>query len=199
MASARAESFELNDRNIRIPTHSAGYRQTTLSLNFPKRPIAMSDLWALVTGNSRERATKWWGGKSLRFGRQAFYVRWARRPCNEGSSSAIERILVVGVVFIAAPCAFAELKPTRQPISANAAAETNFMLSPLCVSLRRPGEPVGRKASRRVTVFIGEAMPLMSAESLKRVGMRLRSPGTMVRWLPYTTGTCAKSSERRQG
>jgi hypothetical protein len=31
------------------------------------------------------------------------------------------RILVVGVVFIAAPCAFAELKPTRQPISANAA------------------------------------------------------------------------------
>src|SRR5262249_37061236 len=54
------------------------------------------------------------------------------------------RILVVGVVFIAAPSAFAELKPTRQPISANAAAETNFMLSPLCVSLRRPGEPVGR-------------------------------------------------------
>src|SRR5260370_19478180 len=51
------------------------------------------------------------------------------------------RILVVGVVFIAAPCAFAELKPTRQPINANAAAETNFMLSPLCVSLRRPGEP----------------------------------------------------------
>src|SRR5262245_43069077 len=45
------------------------------------------------------------------------------------------RILVVGVVFIAAPCEFAELKPTRQPISANAAAETNFMLSPLCVSL----------------------------------------------------------------
>ena len=54
------------------------------------------------------------------------------------------RILVVGVVFITAPCAFAELKPTRQLISANAAAETNFMLSPLCVSLRRPGEPVGR-------------------------------------------------------
>src|SRR5258708_27748997 len=49
------------------------------------------------------------------------------------------RILAVGVVFIAAPCAFAELKPTRQPISANAAAETDFMLSPLCVSLRRPG------------------------------------------------------------
>src|ERR1700746_1033313 len=59
------------------------------------------------------------------------------------------RILVVGVVFIAAPCAFAELKPTRQPISANAAAETNFMLSPLCVSLRRPGEPVGRASPAR--------------------------------------------------
>src|ERR1700749_3330238 len=53
------------------------------------------------------------------------------------------RILVVGVVFIAAPCAFAELKPTRQPITANAAAETNFMLSPLCLLLRRPGEPIG--------------------------------------------------------
>src|SRR5260370_38824371 len=52
------------------------------------------------------------------------------------------RILVVGVVLIAGPCAFAELKPTRQPISANAAAETNFMLSPLCVSLRPPCEPV---------------------------------------------------------
>src|ERR1700720_1709395 len=59
------------------------------------------------------------------------------------------RILVVGVVFIAAPCAFAELKPTRQPTSANAAAETNFMLSPLCVSLRRPGEPVGRASPAR--------------------------------------------------
>src|SRR5271166_4559683 len=54
------------------------------------------------------------------------------------------RILVVGVVFIAAPCAFAELKPTRQPISAIAAARANFMSSPFCVSLRRPGEPVGR-------------------------------------------------------
>src|ERR1700741_2044510 len=40
------------------------------------------------------------------------------------------RILVVGVVFIAAPCAFAEWKPTRQPITANAAAETIFMLLP---------------------------------------------------------------------
>src|SRR5258707_88290 len=59
------------------------------------------------------------------------------------------RILVVGVVFIAAPWAFAELKPTRQPTSANAAAETNFMLSPLCVSLRRPGEPVGRASPAR--------------------------------------------------
>src|SRR6516162_3664356 len=59
------------------------------------------------------------------------------------------RILVVGVVFIASPCAFAELKPTRQPISANAAAETNFMLSPFCVSLRRPGEPVGRASPAR--------------------------------------------------
>src|SRR5262249_25629328 len=59
------------------------------------------------------------------------------------------RILVVGVVFIAAPCAFAELKPTRQPISANAAAETKFMLFPLCVSLRRPGEPVGRSSPSR--------------------------------------------------
>src|SRR5262245_35117855 len=49
------------------------------------------------------------------------------------------RILVVGVVFIAAPCAFAELKPTRQPISANAAAETNFMLSHLCMSQERQG------------------------------------------------------------
>src|SRR5262245_40434611 len=38
------------------------------------------------------------------------------------------RILVVGVVFIAAPYAFAELKPTRQPISANAAAETNLRI-----------------------------------------------------------------------
>src|SRR5258707_1790527 len=53
------------------------------------------------------------------------------------------RILVVGVVFIAAPCAFAELKPTRQPTSANAAAETNFMLSPLCVWLRRRTSTVG--------------------------------------------------------
>src|SRR5262245_52496799 len=61
------------------------------------------------------------------------------------------RILVVGVVFIAAPCAFAELKPARQPISANAAAETNFMLSPLCVSLRRPF--AGREA-RRYEAFI---------------------------------------------
>jgi hypothetical protein len=59
------------------------------------------------------------------------------------------RILVVGVVFMAAPCAFAELKPTTQPTSANAAAETNFMLSPLCVSLRRPGEPVGRASPAR--------------------------------------------------
>src|SRR5262249_34075189 len=47
------------------------------------------------------------------------------------------RILVVGVVFIAAPCAFADLKPTRQLIIANAAAETNFMLSPFCVLLRK--------------------------------------------------------------
>src|ERR1700741_2872838 len=59
------------------------------------------------------------------------------------------RSLVVGVVFIAAPCAFAELKPTRQPISANAAAETNFMFSPLCVSLRRSGKPVGRASPAR--------------------------------------------------
>src|SRR5262249_24543782 len=57
------------------------------------------------------------------------------------------RTLVVGVVFIAAPCAFAELKPTRQPITAKAAAETNFMLSSLCVSLRRPGESSGRARS----------------------------------------------------
>src|SRR5262252_9144003 len=59
------------------------------------------------------------------------------------------RILVVGVVFIAAPCAFAELKATKQPISANAAAETNFMLSPLCVSLRRRGETGGRASPAR--------------------------------------------------
>src|SRR5262249_11356503 len=51
------------------------------------------------------------------------------------------RILVVGVVFIAAPCAFAELKPTRQPIGARAAARANFMLSLFCASLRRPGKP----------------------------------------------------------
>src|SRR6516162_9349731 len=44
------------------------------------------------------------------------------------------RILVVGVVFIAAPCAFAELKPKRQPISASAAARANFMSSPVVAS-----------------------------------------------------------------
>src|SRR5262249_60153840 len=67
------------------------------------------------------------------------------------------RILVVGVVFIAALCAFAELKPTRQPISASAAAETNFMLSPFCVSLRRPGEPVGRDTtSSRQNIGAGD-------------------------------------------
>src|ERR1700687_2881634 len=37
---------------------------------------------------------------------------------------------------------------------------------------------------RHVAVFIGEAMPLIATESLKRVGMRSRSPGT-IRWLSY--------------
>src|ERR1700752_4908781 len=71
------------------------------------------------------------------------------------------RILVVGVVFIAAPCAFAELKPTRQPISAKAAAETNFMLSPLCVSLTRLGDPLGEhrlQGSRIGTIIPSSSM-----------------------------------------
>src|ERR1017187_6361778 len=41
-------------------------------------------------------------------------------------------------------------------------------------------------------------MLLTGALSLKRVGMRSRSPGTMVMWLSCTTGTCAKSSERSE-
>src|ERR1700756_1834291 len=57
------------------------------------------------------------------------------------------RILVVGVVFIAAPCAFAELKPTRQPMSANAAAETDFMLSS---SVCRSGDRVNPLGEHRL-------------------------------------------------
>ena len=56
------------------------------------------------------------------------------------------RIFVVGVVFIAAPCAFAELKPTRQPISANAAAETNFMLYRPSEAGKSAGQPQRRTA-----------------------------------------------------
>ena len=48
-------------------------------------------------------------------------------------------------------------------------------------------------------MYIGEAMPLIAAQSLRRVGMRSRSPGTMVRWLSYTTGTCEKLSDHRHG
>jgi len=47
-------------------------------------------------------------------------------------------------------------------------------------------------------VYIGEAMPLIPAQSLRRVGMRSRSPETMVRWLSSTAGTCVKLSDRRQ-
>ena len=54
------------------------------------------------------------------------------------------------------------------------------------------------KASKRAPAFIGEAMPLIAALSLKRVGMQSQSPGTMGRWPAYTTGTCAKLSEGRQ-
>src|SRR5262249_18436068 len=50
------------------------------------------------------------------------------------------RILVVGVVFIAAPCAFAELKPKRQPISASAATRANFMSSPFNYLVLLPGQ-----------------------------------------------------------
>src|SRR5262245_24439660 len=57
------------------------------------------------------------------------------------------RILVVGVVFIAAPCPFAELKPTKQLISANAAAETNFMYLP---SVRRSGDRVNPLGEHRL-------------------------------------------------
>src|SRR5437588_11552723 len=41
-------------------------------------------------------------------------------------------------------------------------------------------------------------MPMIAAVSPKQVGTRSRLPGTMVRWPPYTMGTCAKSTERRQ-
>ena len=47
-------------------------------------------------------------------------------------------------------------------------------------------------------MYIGEAMPLIPAQSLRRVGMRSRSAGTMVRWLSSTAGTCVKLSDRRQ-
>jgi hypothetical protein len=43
------------------------------------------------------------------------------------------------------------------------------------------------------------AIPLIAAQSLRRVGMRSRLPGTMVMWLSYTTGTCAKLSDHPQG
>src|SRR5580704_10956377 len=52
------------------------------------------------------------------------------------------RILVVGVVFIAAPCAFAELKPKRQPVSASAAARANFL-----IAARATGGPIFHRAS----------------------------------------------------
>src|ERR1700730_7958313 len=55
------------------------------------------------------------------------------------------------------------------------------------------------KASRKAAVFIGEAMPLIAAQSLRRVGIRSRSPGTLVKWLSCTTGTCAKLNDHRQG
>jgi hypothetical protein len=41
-------------------------------------------------------------------------------------------------------------------------------------------------------------MPLMAALSAAEVGMRLRSPGTMVTQPPYTMGTCGKSKQGRQ-
>src|SRR5271170_2952778 len=84
------------------------------------------------------------------------------------------RILVVGVVFIAAPCAFAELKPTRQPISAIAAARANFMSSPLCVSLRRPGEPVGRAspATQRVSTSACTFQEMVETENDRRLDVR---------------------------
>jgi len=41
-------------------------------------------------------------------------------------------------------------------------------------------------------------MPPIAARSAERVGTRSRSPGTTVRWPPYTMGTCAKSTQRRQ-
>src|ERR1700757_5310712 len=103
------------------------------------------------------------------------------------------RILVVGVVFTAAPCAFAELKPTRQPISANAAAETNFMLSPLCVSLRRPGGPVGRHRlqGRRIAKIIA------SSSMERTVDLASLGPvGRSATMLPFTDARFAHESGR---
>jgi hypothetical protein len=57
------------------------------------------------------------------------------------------RILVVGVVFIAAPCASAELKPTRQPVIANAAAETISCYLP---SVGRSGDRVNSLGEHRL-------------------------------------------------
>src|SRR5215831_3305675 len=87
------------------------------------------------------------------------------------------RIFVVGVFFMAAPCAFAELKPTRQPMSANAAAEANFMLSPLCVSLRQPGEPVGRASPARQPDSNDNRLFLEGTVDLAFLGLVGRSAG----------------------
>src|SRR5215470_8658314 len=76
------------------------------------------------------------------------------------------RILVVGVVFMAAPCAFAELKPTRQPISASAAASANFMLSLFCVSLRRPVNPKPARDALALDAAHGQAGAHAMAERI---------------------------------
>jgi hypothetical protein len=48
-------------------------------------------------------------------------------------------------------------------------------------------------------MFTGEAIPPIAAGSLERVGTQSRLRGIMVRWLLFTTGTCAKSRNPQQG
>jgi hypothetical protein len=87
------------------------------------------------------------------------------------------------------------LRPTKRPPS-----KTALELRQCKQAMRAATMTVTEsKGLKKVTVYIGEAMPLIAAQSLRRVGMRSRSPGTMVRWLSYTTGTCEKLSDHRQG
>src|SRR6516225_2993676 len=106
-------------------------------------------------------------------GRTANTCDWS----NPGLMVPIARILVVGVVFIAAPCALAELKPAKQQMSAKPAARASFMLSPFRMAVRRSGERVGTAyglAVKRVGELFGRPDSPTSAAGGGRTGAKVR-------------------------